>query len=168
MGWRMRRWFLLPGQQFWILAKGRLHCLSAHTAATGGSFWILGVPTLSRWTGRGHWWSLIHKPRRSKLWSWLLLGTEKWAEDQLMWVIASLCWEAGCCKPTQGFSCFPGHWNVSLLICWLIFPRNEWLLALDLLSSSRRAGCRGSPWVHTLSGAQKSGVAMLMWGLPGF
>lgn len=30
-----------------------------------------------------------------------------------MWVIASLCRVAGCCKTTQHFSCFPAHWNVS-------------------------------------------------------
>lgn len=91
-----------------------------------GSSCILGMPSteptahteLLGWDGslvstQGHvplvW--VLQKPWSSKLCSRLLLGSAdrfwlNWAENQSVWVIASLCWVAGCCKTTQRFRLF--------------------------------------------------------------
>lgn len=149
-----------------------------------GSFCILGMPStdptapteLQGWDGSlvstlGHvplFW-VLQKPWRSKLWSWLLLGSadrfwRNWAENQSMWVIASLCWVAGCCKTTQGFGCFPARWNVSLVRVLSHFSQER--VAPGSWRSDQRLctlGSRGQPRAGT-SRAYGNGVLQCRWG----
>ena len=173
------RWFLLPGQQSCIPAKGSLGCFSVHTTAWAGSFCTLGMPrtqpTLSCWGGKGHWCPpRATLPWGSKLWSWLRLGSAgrlqlNWAKRQLVWAIASLCWVLQDHSRFQLFfcmlECVSGPGVESFLPetsgCWLLMFR-----AAPAHPGEQGAG--GSPGVGTLSGVRKSDVAILAWRLPSF